>query len=94
MTFEDWLGTLEPKDKEIYIRLVQHNLSLIKGHNGCMYVSNEFLSGESWRESRYHFASKDYEKYLISKGITKADYPLYQPCCNNRWSTHVYERNV
>jgi hypothetical protein len=92
MKYEEWVETLPPEDQTIFNRLTEHNMSLNFGHNGNMYVDKEWLSRSDWNDSKYHYSSIEFENFLASSGIQQANYPLFQPCCDNRWTTKPYKR--
>ena len=92
MRFEDWVLQQCAEDQVIFRRLIEHNMSLIEGHNGNMVVTKAFLSQDNWNESKYHFSSVEFENYLVDNSIQRADYPLVRNSPTNRWTTMPFKR--
>lgn len=94
MKYEEWIDTLNSDEQAIFKRLIAHNMSLTKGHNGNMYVTKGYLEDVKWNDSNYHYSSVEFENYLMDKDVTSANYPLINNSPNHRWSTSPYKREI
>jgi hypothetical protein len=92
MKFEEWLSKQSVDDQEIFNKIIDQNMSLVKGHNGLMYTTKDYLIGYKVGSMQYHLASREYESFLVDNGIGMADYPLPQSCYGDRWTTKPYKK--